>query len=409
MQLSLLKLAVVVVSSPQLVKLVAAQTWTECNPLETTCKPDPALSGTYEHKYGGEAPDFTILAGKDVIIYGDEGAAFRVEKTLDAPTIVSDWYIMWGKVEVTLKAAPGPGIISSVVLQSDDLDEIDWEWVGVETTQAQSNYFGKGNTESYDRGAFHPVDGQASFHKYGIEWTAEKTDWLIDDVVVRTLYPAQSKGFYPQTPCQLRLGSWAAGDPSNDPGVISWSGGPTDYSKGPFDMIVKDIWVQDYSSGTEYVYTDKSGSWQSIQAVNGKVGAGPQTGAGNDIPDNDNDAAVGAGDGTFKAPTKSGRIVSSGASQSEPTPVGGSGNNADSAETTPAPSSDSYSPVYGGAGELWAGPSGFATGTGGAPVPTANVTNPHPAQPSQYTGSATKALPASILLGTMGLVMGWLI
>lgn len=185
------------------------------------CPADPALAGTYEWTYGGEAPDFTILAGKDVMLYDEEGAIFRVEKKLDAPTIVSDFYIMWGKLEVTMKAAPGPGIVSSLVLQSDDLDEIDWEWVGVEDGQAQSNYFGKGNTDVYDRGGFHAVDSPfTQYHKYGIEWTETKIDWLINDEVVRTLLPAEAKGFYPQTPCQVRIGSWAAGDPSNEPGVI---------------------------------------------------------------------------------------------------------------------------------------------------------------------------------------------
>lgn len=62
-----------------------------------------------------------------MIKYGSsDGAHFRVEKSKDSPTIVSNFYIMWGKFEVTMKAAPGAGIVSSIVLQSDDLDEIDW-------------------------------------------------------------------------------------------------------------------------------------------------------------------------------------------------------------------------------------------------------------------------------------------
>lgn len=57
---------------------------------------------------------------------GADGAHFRVEKSKDSPTIVSNFYIMWGKFEVTMKASPGAGIVSSIVLQSEDLDEIDW-------------------------------------------------------------------------------------------------------------------------------------------------------------------------------------------------------------------------------------------------------------------------------------------
>lgn len=62
-----------------------------------------------------------------MITYGGPGGAnFTVAKSKDSPTIVSKDYIMWGKFEVTMKAAPGAGIVSSLVLQSDDLDEIDW-------------------------------------------------------------------------------------------------------------------------------------------------------------------------------------------------------------------------------------------------------------------------------------------
>jgi beta-glucanase (GH16 family) len=44
---------------------------------------------------------------------------------------------MFGKVEVAMKAAPGAGIVSSVVLQSDTLDEIDWEWLGADPDEVQ--------------------------------------------------------------------------------------------------------------------------------------------------------------------------------------------------------------------------------------------------------------------------------
>ena len=49
----------------------------------------------------------------------------------------------FGYVEVVMKAAPGVGIISSIVLQSDNLDEVDWEWIGGVDSRVQQNYFGK--------------------------------------------------------------------------------------------------------------------------------------------------------------------------------------------------------------------------------------------------------------------------
>ncbi|KAJ2956582.1 hypothetical protein NQ176_g11310 [Zarea fungicola] len=58
------------------------------------------------------------------------GVSFTVAASGDAPQLNSLFYIMFGHVEITMKAAPGAGIVSSVVLESDDLDEIDMEWLG---------------------------------------------------------------------------------------------------------------------------------------------------------------------------------------------------------------------------------------------------------------------------------------
>jgi hypothetical protein len=58
--------------------------------------------------------------------FSDLGAAFTINAEDEAPTIYTDFYIFFGYVEVKLRAANGVGIISSIVLESDDLDEIDW-------------------------------------------------------------------------------------------------------------------------------------------------------------------------------------------------------------------------------------------------------------------------------------------
>lgn len=306
---SLLALA----ASPVFVTLVLGQTYTLCNPMEKTCPKDPALGGNYEHIFGGEAPSFTATGSGEMILYKDDGAHFRVEKTNDAPTIASNFYIMYGKVEAVLLAAPGAGIVSSLVLLSDVLDEIDWEWIGSDVGQAQSNYFGKGNTQTYDRGAFHPVNHQ-KFHDYGIEWTPQSVKWSIDGTVVRTLTPDQVKGdFYPQTPMQIKIGSWSGGDPGNSPGVIKWAQGPTDYTKGPFDMVVKSVKIQDYSTGTYYYYSDHSGSAASIRSEGGEIMNGPSNNPGNDVsdlPQLPTKTPTTTPTTTPRAPSNSGRISS---------------------------------------------------------------------------------------------------
>lgn len=171
-----------------------------------------------------------------------------------------------------MRAATGQGIISSIVLESDDLDEVDWEFLGGNGTHAESNYFGKGNQTTYDRAIYHPVgtDVRDNFHNYTVDWTSEKLDWYIDGVKVRTLpYAAANGGHnYPQTPMTVRIGIWAGGDVDNNAkGVVEWAGGATNFSAVPFTMYVQSAQVNDYSSGKEYEWTDRTGSWQSIKAI----------------------------------------------------------------------------------------------------------------------------------------------
>ncbi|EDN10126.1 predicted protein [Histoplasma mississippiense (nom. inval.)] len=225
-------------------KLVAAQTWTSCNPMEKTCPPDPALGGTADFEFHSVSERFDVLGGAPT--YGSNGASLAVAKQGDAPTLVSKFYIMFGHVDFVIKAAPGRGIVSSAVLQSDDLDEIDWEWLGVDNAQVQTNYFGKNQQGTFDRGQFHANPGnQDGFHTYSIDWNSDRLIWQIDGQTVRTLTAASAGASYPQTPMQIKAGVWAGGDP--------------------------------FQSSWNY-----RGSWQSIEAIGGKVnghgtpGSGPQ-------------------------------------------------------------------------------------------------------------------------------------
>lgn len=56
---------------------------------------------------------------------------------------------------------------------------------------------------------------------------------------------------------------------------LEWAGGETDFSGAPYTMQIRSASVTDYSTGKAYKYGDKSGKWESIEAVDGKVhGAG---------------------------------------------------------------------------------------------------------------------------------------
>ncbi|KAL4909907.1 concanavalin A-like lectin/glucanase domain-containing protein [Aspergillus multicolor] len=252
-----------------------AQTFTDCNPLEETCDPNPGLnSKTFSSDFtqGESALNGWIKAAGDVS-FGPDGAEFTVGKKGDAPTIDTDFYFFFGKAEVVMKAAPGVGIVSSIVLESDVLDEVDWETLGGDTTQVQTNYFGKGDTTTYDRGTFEAIaTPQEIFHTYTVTWSPDAISWIIDGTTVRTLNYADAQGGsrFPQTPARLRLGIWTGGDSDNAPGTIEWAGGETDYNAGPFTMYVKSVSIENTYPGSEYTYTDNSGDWQSIDIDNSK-------------------------------------------------------------------------------------------------------------------------------------------
>lgn len=270
-----------------LIAVVTAQTYSNCDPLTTAgCPADSALGKSVSIDFTqGASSSFT--AQGNTITYSSNGVSFTIKESGDAPQLTSRWYIMFGQVSVVLKAAPGAGIVSSFVLQSDDLDEIDWEWLGADSTQVQTNYFGKGETTTYNRGAFQAnPDNQSGFQRYTIEWTSQQITWYINGSPIRTLTPETADANqYPQTPMMIKVGAWSGGDPSNSEGTIEWARGPTNYADGPFTMQVSSISVEDYSTGTSYSYNDDSGNWTSIVAAGGTVyGGGPKIDSSSSAP-----------------------------------------------------------------------------------------------------------------------------
>lgn len=261
--------------------LVAGVLSAACNPLKETCDPVPALAASFKEDFSSKSEYFDELVSKG-LEYSDDGLAFSLTERFDNPSIKSNFYMMFGKVEVVMKGATGQGIISSFYLQSDDLDEIDIELFGTDTTQFQSNYFSKGNTSSYTRGGYHdiPSDPTQEYLTYTIDWSKDSLSWAVNGVVYRTLYPNDPQG-YPQSPMAIFAGIWAGGDSSNAAGTIEWAGGETTY--GPtYTMNIKSLIVTDYSTGKEYEYSDKSGDWTSINAIDGQVN-GRQTQADEDF------------------------------------------------------------------------------------------------------------------------------
>ncbi|KAL4935169.1 concanavalin A-like lectin/glucanase domain-containing protein [Aspergillus oleicola] len=405
--------------------LTVAQTFTDCNPLEETCKPDPGLnSKSFDSDFtqGDSALDGWVKAAGDVN-FGPDGAELTINKKGDAPTIETDFYFFFGKAEVVMKTAPGTGIVSSVVVESDVLDEVDWEALGGVPTQVQTNYFGKGDTSSYDRVTYEPVDGpQSSFHTYTIEWTPQTISWAIDGDTRRTLTRAEAQGGsrFPQTPARLRIGIWAGGDPSNGEGTIEWAGGETDYGAAPFTMYIKSVHIENTYPGNEYSYSDNSGDWQSIDVDNSK----PDTSSSSSSTSSDtttssttitttttttssssssststdsDDTTTSTTDSETSSPTET---STSGSDSSSPTATEtGSGSGSGSSGS----SSDSGSDATSGSG------SGSGSGSSSTPTESEGATSTGGSDDPEFTGAASSLMtPASGLFTVVGMMAAML-
>jgi beta-glucanase (GH16 family) len=396
---STLSAAAVLLSALQ---VATAQTFTDCDPTKKTCPADDGIGNSkpfttdFTKVTGTAAPEGWSYADGTTMSYDSQnGANFKISTKVGAPTVSTTKYIMFGKVTVNMKASPGTGIVSSFILESDDLDEIDWEWLGGTDTSVESNFFGKGDVTTYDRAIYHPMTAAITgWHEYTIDWTKDYVKWLIDGKEVRNLPYNDPKTHgganFPQTPMKIKMGNWvgcadaaAAADPKTK-GTSEWAGGPASFDNGAsYNMLVKSVTINDYGCGGKYTYTDMTGSYQSIKSSNEGpncgASSGPNSSSASGSSSGSATASSTAASSTGSATTTSGGVLAQSSSASNASTTGsaggsGSGSNGTTLATTAAPPTGTSGSGSGsGATSKPAGAS--STTTGGPAQVTANAAN----------------------------------
>src|SRR5436305_24983 len=87
---------------------VQAQTWTACDPLNsTTCPTDLALGvANYSIDFTKSTMSSSVWnATAGTVTYGDNGAEFTINQRHDSPTVQTNFYFFFGQVEVIMQAA----------------------------------------------------------------------------------------------------------------------------------------------------------------------------------------------------------------------------------------------------------------------------------------------------------------
>jgi beta-glucanase (GH16 family) len=177
-------------------------------------------------------------------------------------TVTWTRFIEYGKVTAVIKSASlSKGVVSSFITRSPEGDEIDFEWVGKNPTQVESNFYFN-NELDWTKGGKHEVGGDTSkeFHEYTIEWMPDYITWYVDGKAIRTVRKTDtdrlSNGTYkfPNKLSRVQFSIWDGG--SSAEGTAQWAGTPTDWSDKSrvYSMYVKSLKI-------ECLYPNKTGEW----------------------------------------------------------------------------------------------------------------------------------------------------
>lgn len=134
-----------------------------CDPLNShslnSCTPAPicksddykltSLNGiTSNQKYLGDPTQSNWVSSGTPKIFEDQLLLTLSEdgESGSGTLLASTSYLWYGKVTAQMKSSRGVGVVSAFILLSDVKDEIDFEFVGADLANAQSNYYFQGIT-----------------------------------------------------------------------------------------------------------------------------------------------------------------------------------------------------------------------------------------------------------------------
>ena len=98
-------------------------------------------------KYLGDVSDTNWVSSGTPVVYNDDALLLTMAPDTSGTLLMSAHYIWYGKISATLSTSQGQGVVTAFILMSDVQDEIDFEFVGVDLTHAQTNFYFQGITD----------------------------------------------------------------------------------------------------------------------------------------------------------------------------------------------------------------------------------------------------------------------
>ncbi|KAF7592707.1 hypothetical protein BBP40_012538 [Aspergillus hancockii] len=315
-----------------------------------TYKWDNLDSAALNTKYLGNASESDwVYSGFPKV--DDGNLIITMPKNSVGTLFANNHYVWYGKISGKIKSSRGKGVVSAFILLSDVKDEIDFEFVGYDLDNVQTNYYWQGFL-NYNNGgkAATGTSTYEEWHEYEIDWKPDAITWSVDGQVKRTLTKESTwnetanRYQYPQTPSRMQLSLWPAGQASNAEGTIEWAGGEIDWDSedikkdGYYSASFGEIKVECYNAPKDsgdgkksYIFTKADGLEGSVQITNndtvlaslGATGLNPSLGAssasssssgsasGNSVPSNRGGSGNEPGSNSTSTSTSSGSGSSS--------------------------------------------------------------------------------------------------
>ncbi|KAI1003496.1 putative glycosidase [Podosphaera aphanis] len=245
---------------------------------------DPGLSTIVPiSKYLGD-PSTADWVASGQPVYHNNNVLLTMAPDTVGTLLASTTYMWYGNVKARFKTSRGRGVVTAFILLSDVKDEIDYEFVGGDLNNAQSNYYSKGVTNYQHSVNISISDTFSTYHTYEINWTPDEITWKIDGKVGRTTKRVDTwnatanQWAYPQTPARVQLSLWPAGLPSNDIGTVNWAGGlvnwdapdikNNNYYYAAFESVETSCYNANSGPGTNkgisYTYGSKEGTNDTV-------------------------------------------------------------------------------------------------------------------------------------------------
>ncbi|GAQ78335.1 glycosyl hydrolases family 16 [Klebsormidium nitens] len=186
------------------------------------------------------SPDHVSYSGNIVTLKMDSQSGSRVH---------SVGRYAYGVFSADIKCPAGdtvgliPTFYTSSLEGSEYKDELDWEFLGKNSSIIQTNVWvdGVGKREAvHDLG----FDCSQAFHKYTIDWNPLRAKWFIDGQLVRTYVNTGNASEYPTKPAYAYASIWDSGYPGE-----GWNGRAT-YANAPYFYQLANVTVSSPGSST---------------------------------------------------------------------------------------------------------------------------------------------------------------